>query len=738
MHDATQRVPQLVLVAGCLAALAIIHVVLAFTAMLGTGPTYDEPLHMVAGASYWRYDDYRLQPENGNLPQRWCAIPLVAKHARLPAVDSSDWQKSNLIGLGRQFLYECDNDPATMLAAARAMAVVWSFGICLLTALWSWAVWRSAATALVAAALAAFWPAFLAHGPLATSDACGAFFFTAAAWALWELLQRATPVTLAAASLAVGGAAVAKHSCLMLAPLAVVYLGVLAAARSPLEGTWGGDRRVAVTSRTGRTVSAVALLLVTLVFAVAVIWASCGFRYDPAGPGCGPVQYRRYETLDICNANAGSMGVLGGWLAAWRVLPEAWIYGLSYVAATIRGRHAFALGHYSTAGWWWYFPLCLAIKNTLPALVVCGWGVIATCGLGFGIIRSRVGQPTVSRAWWAPALVLAVLWPTFLLSRLNIGERHLLPAYPPLIVLAGGAWLAAGRRGRAAIVLLLALHAADVAGHFPAFLPYFNQVVPGGAGYRWLADSNSDWGQNLPRLAAWVQRHRRTGEPLFVDYFGAGVVDRELPDARILGATDADGGPQRLEPGLYCIGVTAAASLYSEPYGPWCERFEVGYRNAREAILDAAGEPREADLRGFRIELGAFNAFQAARLRAFLRQRRPDAEVAGTVLIHRLSAADLTAALEGKPAELEPTAWLQRENGREIDSCLEEAAALSAAGELAGAAAALGHAIALDGYDPRSRWELGLVQERRGDLAAAASSFTIVHLLESGDPRPIC
>jgi hypothetical protein len=32
--------------------------------------TNDEIAHLTAGASYWLTDDYRLQPENGNLPQR--------------------------------------------------------------------------------------------------------------------------------------------------------------------------------------------------------------------------------------------------------------------------------------------------------------------------------------------------------------------------------------------------------------------------------------------------------------------------------------------------------------------------------------------------------------------------------------------------------------------------------------------------------------------------------------------
>jgi hypothetical protein len=40
--------------------------------------TYDEIAHLTGGCSYWHYGDYRLHPENGVLPQRLAALPLIA------------------------------------------------------------------------------------------------------------------------------------------------------------------------------------------------------------------------------------------------------------------------------------------------------------------------------------------------------------------------------------------------------------------------------------------------------------------------------------------------------------------------------------------------------------------------------------------------------------------------------------------------------------------------------------
>src|SRR5688572_11943047 len=66
--------------------LSLFHAVLAVTATAGKSTTADEIAHLTAGHAYNTRNDYRLQPENGNLPQRWAALPLlVAADCRSPA-----------------------------------------------------------------------------------------------------------------------------------------------------------------------------------------------------------------------------------------------------------------------------------------------------------------------------------------------------------------------------------------------------------------------------------------------------------------------------------------------------------------------------------------------------------------------------------------------------------------------------------------------------------------------------
>jgi hypothetical protein len=725
------------------AGLLIAHSALAFTATLDASATFDEVLHIASGLSYWTTDDYRLQPENGNLPQRWCAVPLVALGYRLPE-DEVAWRQSDSFRLGRSLLYESGHDPAVILAAARGMATIWSAALCLVVYLWARSLFGHGG-GLVSLGLAAFWPALVAHGPLATSDACGSLFFTLGAWLLWNLVNRVTVGSLIAASVAVGLAAIAKHSCVLLAPLAGLFVIIMAASRRPLPLSMADFSTMFVDR--GRKAAVMAASLVgPLLAAVFVIWASCGFRYRAFVPGSEPAGFFWFPTLAECVGHAGGVGMVCEGVAVWRLLPESWLWGLSYVAARSGHREAFAIGEHSVFGWWWFFPLCLAVKNTLPALVLAGFGVARAVALVIGRIAHRLALD--DEAWNVlPLLVwLGLLWATFLTSHLNIGERHLLPSYPPLMILAGGCWQVATVPWRKFLISgLVVLHAADVVSRYPASLAYFNQLVPRGEAHQWLVDSSLDWGQDLRRLGRWLEQHSAPADRIYVNYSGAAPVSSELRAVEHLGYPRGWGVKQVLEPGIYCVSATALQGISDRPRGRWCRLFEDHYRRASQ-WLDAGG--KEADdgsakqlLRAFtadRDDLGlgdigqppslpdlavaAFNILQAARLEAFLRQRTPDASIGGSILVYRLDVAAIDAALHGPPAELDDLCWFEREGYGTPDELLRQGRRHLDEGRAAAARAVFESATRFYSGDPRMWDGLSATCQLLGDDTAAAAA----------------
>jgi tetratricopeptide (TPR) repeat protein len=730
--------------AAVVAVLLVAHYTLAYTATFGSTTSFDEVLHIVAGVSYWTLDDYRLQPENGNLPQRWAALPLLVTQPAYPALDTDLWRQSNAVLLGRQYLFSLGNDADAILRASRAMATCWSAATCLVVWLWSRSLFGIGG-GLVSLLLAVWWPALIAHGPLATSDACAGLFFALGTWALWSLFDRITLGTLLAAAAAIGLAAIAKHSSVLLAPVALAFLAVTTVAGRPLPVQIGPLDRL-ITSRPGRLAAGLLALVVPLVAAVVCIWAACGFRYATVPMASGDVELFRYGTLENCTEHAGGVGRICAALARWRLLPEAWLYGMSYVASLSRMRNAFAIGMYSTSGWWWFFPLCLAIKNTLPALGLAGWGIVRELQALIGAWRSR--SPLSASVWAAvaPLVALAVLWPTFLTSHLNIGERHLIPSYPLMMVLAGGVWPAVRGRWLSAVVLgLLALHAVDVTSRYPFSLSYFNQIVPRGREYQWLVDSSLDWGQDLPRLARRLKGLVRPGEPVYLNYFGSCATDTVLPDAELLGLAPRPGSPQSLRPGVYCVSATALQAVYDEPFGHWCRKFEQTYQNAREYVLarnaaSGVGSPAAPMVDGESsveaVAVHSFTILQASRLRAFLRHRPPDATVGSSILVFRLSAADLERALVGPPAELDEVSWMERDSGGTAATLVRRGDQLFDEGRLVEAEESLAQATRLEPNNPKAWGHLAVVHQARGMVEKAEAAFTRAIQLSQDDPEP--
>lgn len=174
-----------------------------------------------------------------------------------------------------------------------------------------------------------------------------------------------------------------------------------------------------------------------------------------------------------------------------------------------QGRPSFFFGSHSTNGTWLYFPAALLIKTPIPILAAAGAGLL-WC----------FARPDADKLWVvAPPLAYFL---AACAAKTQIGYRHILPIYPFLIVLGGLAMERLWRKGAGAKAACAAggvWLAASVIGVSPDQLSYFNELVGGPSqGYRYLSDSNVDWGQGLKTLAA---RLRGMGNPpVVLCYFG--------------------------------------------------------------------------------------------------------------------------------------------------------------------------------------------------------------------------
>ncbi len=635
--------------------LALLHAVLAVTAAAGKSMTADEIAHLTAGQAYNVRRDFRLQPENGNLPQRLAAIPLTLARAPLPPAGLETWQVADVWNVGHVFFYEQGLSAAEMLFLGRAMIALASAATALLVFFWSRALfgWRGAFLSLI---LYVFCPAFLAHGALATSDVVMTFFFVAALGAWWRHLEQPGAKWAALSAVTLGLAFVAKFSAVLLPPMFALTALVWAVPRARVSG-W---RPVA--ARLARTT----MLHVTVTWAV--IWACYGFRFGAFAP----------ELAGGASFNHGWGAMLTGlgfpartiyWLKEWRVLPEAWLYGLTFVLQFARARGAFMNGEYSLTGWVTFFPFAFLIKSTIPFLLLLAGGAVAAARELYARRHDAQRAATVRQLLRLTPLaaLFAVYWATSLASHLNIGHRHILPTYPVLFIAAGwlGRWLDFRRPLVAATIMgLTAWHAGESWAVRPHYLAYFNQVIGGPVnGWRHLVDSSLDWGQDLPGLKKWLEQHA-PAEKIFLSYFGTGDPAYEGIAATRLPTLPQVGAPRlwhRLDAGVYAVSATMLQQVYSPIRGDWTLALEKEFQELRglePTLLAFQADParraellRETPAARWTGLWQRYELLRFARLCYCLRPRRPDGQPGYSILIYRLSAADVHAATGGSLAE---------------------------------------------------------------------------------------
>ena len=116
-------------------------------------------------------------------------------------------------------------------------------------------------------------------------------------------------------------------------------------------------------------------------------------------------------------------------------------------------------------------------------------------------------------------------WAISINTNLNIGIRHLIPVYGGTAILVAGQLsvlyehVKAKKTYLAFVGVMCAWLLAETIMVFPYYLTYFNEFAGGpSGGHRHVVDSNLDWGQDLKRLADWVDANNI--KKISLDYFG--------------------------------------------------------------------------------------------------------------------------------------------------------------------------------------------------------------------------
>ncbi|HVE72653.1 MAG TPA: glycosyltransferase family 39 protein [Thermoanaerobaculia bacterium] len=471
--------------------------------------TYDEAAHIATGAEWIERGTYLGEPQHPPLARVATAIGPYLAGGRLAGMDIG------LIELGNEILHSGSH--LRLLTAARAGIL--PFFLLSIVIVWAHARMLGGELAgVLAALLYSSLPPVLAHAGLATTDMAVTCGIAAALMFLQRWLLAPTRINALLLGLATAVAVTSKFSSVLF--LSVAGLAILIVTR-PKRFTYAW---------------------MAIVMCIVAVWGVYRFNFEQA-------EKTHYHLLSAWIEQHPRAEFLRPVLDDVPIPMPALFSGVAQMLLhNASGHEAYLLGEFSKTGWWYYFPIAIAVKTPIAFLLIA-------LASPFLVPRRNAIAPLLA------ALMIVV---ACLPVKINIGIRHVLPIYPLLAVTAGCALAMLWPKRRAIVIAVLAIEIIVSARAHPDYIPYFN-VFAGKEPQRILLDSNLDWGQDLLRLEAKTRELKI--EALRLSYFGTADLTRfDLPP--LLPVVH-----DRAAPGWFAV---SESNLRSREHGhnfPWTERY---------------------------------------------------------------------------------------------------------------------------------------------------------------------
>jgi hypothetical protein len=499
--------------------LLLASVVINTLSIRGKSFTYDESKHLRYGLQILRGDATRFDDSK---------MPVSALNA-LPA-RIADFLPANSIR--RQLADETTGRLATIFVAVLLAIYIFK---------WSRELYGTAA-GLLSLTLFVFDPNIIAHSRLITTDLYALLTISLAIYYFWRFLNSPTGRHALVAALFLGIAQLAKYTAISLFP---IFVAIVVVRHLRFRNQSAGyalrqyPRRVFVFLGYAALFVGVSLLVINV-----------GFLFTETFTPLNGYQFRSTAFQDL-QARLAFIHPL------YIPAPYPYLEGLDWVLFHERTGGGFPniylLGELRYGeGFPGYYFVASALKVPLGTLAI----IAAAAGLA--IVRKRDLHWRANEVFLLVPVLFFVVYFNFLF-RGQAGIRFFLVVFPLIYVLCGGllknGWQEVSRVGRAALVLTVTAVVASTLSYWPHYIPYFNEIVyDRKMAYKYLADSNLDWGQGENGLEEYIAKADQ-----------AVIIEPELPVA-----------------GRIIVSANFLVGLFDEENGRWLrENFEpvdhVGY-----------------------------------------------------------------------------------------------------------------------------------------------------------------
>ena len=345
---------------------------------------------------------------------------------------------------------------------------------------------------LIAFFLFVFEPNIIAHSQLVTTDIYAAASVTLALFFTWRFLELPNFQRGWLLGLAVGLCQISKYSGVLIIP-AVALLTLIRYGKSLIVSL---KRREVFWPVMWKSIGYTALIALTALFVINI-----AFYFDRSGTALREYQFQSvfFNSLQNKFPRASRLPI---------PLPYSYLQGLDAVLFRERsgGGHGpiYLLGNLSGNGFLGYYIIASFLKIPIPILVfffVSLWDWV----------RSFQSKEFVSKEMYLllPALLYSLYFNFF--NQAQIGIRFYLVIFPVFIIFSARIfckWRNFSRKGKFLFLLAGSFLLISVFSYYPDYISYFNEIVFNrDTAYRYLADSNLDWGQNDEDLKEFINQN---------------------------------------------------------------------------------------------------------------------------------------------------------------------------------------------------------------------------------------
>lgn len=551
---------------------------------------FDETAHIPASYSYVKLHDMRLNPEHPPLIKDLAGLPLLFMNINFDT--SQKFWTENPDGqweAGRSLLWNSGNDADKIIFLSRLPIVMISLLLGFFIFRWTKELAGTIA-GLFAFILYSFDPNILGHNHFVTTDIGIAAFIVFSFYYFLRFIKKPSWKNVFLGGFFLGLVQLTKFSSVLLFPIFALILIIYPLCKNQSDNKeWSFKIKNLSSYLMKGTVAFIFSLFVVWMVYFFNTWkmptekldSIINYQFNPQSQ----VNAARIMNKTLLSLNQNSLG---------KPLAE-YLLGVGMVFKRVAGGNgAYFMGEVSSQAFPLYFPIVFILKEPLVNLFF----ILLSLTIPFLVFfRYSISKEKIPFASFIRLNIssLAMISFVFLYSyvsltgNLNIGFRHLFPILPFIYILTAKTIFGFMRKLAPSsrfiwnwiIIFLTFFLVSETIVSYPYYMSYFNQIGGGPKnGYRFVTDSNADWGQDLKRLRSWVENYNahkdgewcklrkynytedcQTIQKIRLNYFGGADIKYYFGDIAI----DWWDSRRPIMPGFYAISTNyLQGSLYDK------------------------------------------------------------------------------------------------------------------------------------------------------------------------------